>query len=115
VEKNYGQFGLFRFNQHSIMVLKACQQRGACHTGSEQLDMSRLTVKQPSQPNESSPGCSDHLRSAKKVNKGFLILAVIFITLCLLLLHNRARSMKHRLRLLEVFVMTGCLMLQSCQ
>jgi hypothetical protein len=27
--------------------------------------------KQTNQPPESSPGCSDHLRSAKKVNKHF--------------------------------------------
>jgi transcription initiation factor TFIIH subunit 1 len=54
-----------RFNQHSIMVLKACQQHGAYHTGVEQLDISRLTFKQPSQSKE-SPAGSDHLHSAKK-------------------------------------------------
>jgi hypothetical protein len=84
------QFGLFRFNQHSIMVLKACQQHGAYQTGVEQLDISRLTWKQPSQSNESS-GCSDHLHSAKRVNKGFLNLALYFITVYFLL-HDGAEA-----------------------
>jgi len=57
------------------MVLKACQQHGAYQTGVEQLDISRLTFKQPSQSKESCAG-SDHLHSAKKVNKHFLNLAV---------------------------------------
>jgi len=61
------------------MVLKACQQHGAYQTGVEQLDISRLTLKQPSQSNESSAG-SDHLHSAKKVNKHFLNLAVYHTT-----------------------------------
>jgi hypothetical protein len=66
------------------MVLKACQQRTTCHTGSEQLDMSGLTMKQPSHSNESSPGCSDHVRSAKKVNSflliGYILYHTVFIT-----------------------------------
>jgi hypothetical protein len=49
------------------MVLKACQQNTLCHSGSERLD----PEKQAGQSNESSPGCSDNLRSAKKVNKCF--------------------------------------------
>jgi len=57
------------------MVLKACQQHGAYQTGVEQLDISRLTLKQPSQSSESCAG-SGHLHSAKKVNKHFLNLVV---------------------------------------
>lgn len=53
------------------MVLKACQQNTTCHSGSEQVDSSRLLVKQPSQSNESSPDSSDQLRVAKKVNLYF--------------------------------------------
>jgi hypothetical protein len=75
VEQIYIQFGLFRFNQHSIMVLKACQQHGAYQSGVEQVDISRLTLKQASQSSESSAG-SDHLHSAKKVNWRFLNLTV---------------------------------------
>jgi hypothetical protein len=70
--REYIEFGLFRFNQHSIMVLKACQQNTACRSGLEQLDPSRLPVKQPSQSTDSSLDCSDHLRAAKKVNHHFL-------------------------------------------
>jgi transcription initiation factor TFIIH subunit 1 len=55
-----------RFNQHSIMVLKACKQHGAYQTGVEQPDISRLTFKQPSQSKE-SPAGSDRLHSAKKL------------------------------------------------
>jgi hypothetical protein len=51
------------------MVLKACQQNTLCHSGSERLVPSAVPEKQASQPNESSPGPSDHLHSAKKVNK----------------------------------------------
>jgi len=67
VEQIYIQFGLFRFNQHSIMVLKACQQHGAYQSGLEQLEIPRLSFKHPSQSSESCAG-SDHLHSAKKVN-----------------------------------------------
>ncbi|XP_023714083.1 general transcription factor IIH subunit 1 isoform X3 [Cryptotermes secundus] len=56
-----------RFNQHSIMVLKACQQNTLCHSGSERLEQSGVPEKQASQSNESSPGCSDHLHTAKKL------------------------------------------------
>jgi hypothetical protein len=86
VEQIYIQFGVFRFNQHSIMVLKACQQHGAYQSGVEQLDIPRLSFKQPSQSNESCAG-SDHLHSAKKVHKHFLNLAVYlsqYICYCML-------------------------------
>ncbi|KDR19295.1 general transcription factor IIH subunit 1 isoform X2 [Zootermopsis nevadensis] len=56
-----------RFNQHSIMVLKACQQNTTCHSGSEPLDSSVLPMKQPSQSSERNPDCSDYLRTAKKL------------------------------------------------
>lgn len=49
------------------MVLKACQQHGAYQSGLEQLDISRLSLKQSSQSSESSAG-SDHVHNAKKVN-----------------------------------------------
>jgi hypothetical protein len=72
------------------MVLKACQQNTACHYGSEQLDPSRLPIKQPSQSNESSPDCSDHLRTAKKVNQYFHNLStycarvcIVFVIVCM--------------------------------
>jgi hypothetical protein len=66
------------------MVLKACQQNTLCHSGSERLDPSGLPEKQASQSNESSPDCSDHLRSAKKVNKYFYNLTT-YARLCIIL------------------------------
>jgi hypothetical protein len=63
------------------MVLKACQQHGAYRTGVEQLEISRLALKQPSESNESCAG-SDRLHTAKKVNKHFLNLA-LYLSYCI--------------------------------
>ncbi|KAJ9590600.1 hypothetical protein L9F63_016370 [Diploptera punctata] len=60
------QYMIKRFNQHSIMVLKACQQNTS-HSALEDLESSKLPNKHPANSNDNSSDSGGNLPKAKKM------------------------------------------------